>query len=61
MSSEHKDGQVEIVEEKPAGSPNKDHKEKSLSSPEGSPMHPRKFPFKIPSPVPTRRTRTSSQ
>lgn len=61
MSSEHKDGHVEIVEEKPAGSPTKDHREKSLSSPEGSPMNPRKFPFKIPSPVPTRRTRTTSQ
>ena len=31
------------------------------SSPEGSPPHARKFPFKVPSPVPTRRTRTSSQ
>lgn len=33
----------------------------SSGSPEASPPHGKKFPFKIPSPVPTRRTRTSSQ
>ena len=61
MSSDHKEaGHVHVADEKPGVT--KDHSSgKRTSSPESSPPHARKFPFKIPSPIPTRRTRTTSQ
>jgi len=69
MSSDHKeDSEVHVEDgEKPPLGPARVHsgptkrRTSSTSSPEGSPPHGRKFPFKVPSPVPTRRTRTSSQ
>ncbi|XP_020620563.1 calcium-regulated heat-stable protein 1-like [Orbicella faveolata] len=62
MSSDHKDADhVHVADEKPAVV-TKDHSSsKRTSTPESSPPHARKFPFKIPSPIPTRRTRTTSQ
>lgn len=69
MSSDHKEeGHVHLEDgDKPPVSPTRVHsgpnkrRTSAGSSPEGSPPHGRKFPFKVPSPVPTRRTRTSSQ
>lgn len=69
MSSDAKEESGSHVEdgEKPPLSPSKvvhagpTKRRTSSGSPEASPPHGKKFPFKIPSPVPTRRTRTSSQ
>ncbi|XP_068717822.1 calcium-regulated heat stable protein 1-like isoform X1 [Montipora capricornis] len=69
MSSDMKEGSPVSQEdgEKPPVSPARVHSgptkrgTSDTSTPEASPVHSRKFPFKVPSPVPTRRTRTSSQ
>ncbi|XP_032228006.1 calcium-regulated heat-stable protein 1 [Nematostella vectensis] len=49
------------ADEKIRHSPSKDHKKNKSSSPECSPTFHKRAPFLVPSPVITRRTRTTSQ
>lgn len=52
----HEDGKSPVDQARVHAGPTK-----RSSTPDSSPLPSMKFPFKVPSPVPTRRTRTSSQ